>query len=659
MTNNRDIALKVLEQQCYKYHQDVDTKEIIVKAFDKLMRNKQMVLWKDLSEEDRKFIESKATSHYIVWRVVFKPSISTPARPVFDASQKTKVRPDGTGGRCLNDAVVKGRVTTLNLIKMVLRFQTGKVAVQGDLKQFYASMKLFRDQWNLQRVLFKENLDPRSEVQEAIIKTLIWGIKSVSAQTECAIIKLAEAVKDEHPLLAEFLMCGRFVDDLGDSAIKIETLQSLIEEADRFFDMLGLGCKGWSLSGTSPPEDVTADGETVTVGGMRWHTKLDLTEVMLPPLHFSKKLRGRLVVGTEVFDGSLLDEMEKFVPKKLTRRMIFSKKNAIFDILGKFTPVLVGLSKDLREAVKQTNNWDDTVPDELRSKWVANFLKVETLKGIKFQRARMPENAVSEKMDLIVAADASEDVKIVAAWGRFRLDNGKFSCQLVIGRSLLADQDSTIPKQELEALTMGSNLSWIVRQALEKWVSSSILIGDSQISLCWVTSEKKRLSLYHRNRSVQIRRGVELDTLYHVMSDYNPADLGTRPDAVNLSHVGPNSVWEKGLPWMNEEVDDAVSQGILTPAANLRIKDEEEEDFNKGFVFEKTPEILTPGHITVLLNSRVENVKARAEYSQYLLSPTKFKFEKVIRCYAMVWRFLKSFKCLKNKLKTASFDTKF
>ena len=25
----------------------------------------------------------------------------------------------------------------------------------------------------------------------------------------------------------------------------------------------------------------------------------------------------------------------------------------------------------------------------------------------------------------------------------------------------------------------------------------------------------------------------------------------------------------------------------------------------------------------------------------------------------MVWRFLKSFKCLKNKLKTASFDTKF
>ena len=26
LTNNRDIALKVLEQQCYKYHKDDDTK---------------------------------------------------------------------------------------------------------------------------------------------------------------------------------------------------------------------------------------------------------------------------------------------------------------------------------------------------------------------------------------------------------------------------------------------------------------------------------------------------------------------------------------------------------------------------------------------------------------------------------------------------------
>ena len=229
------MALKVLDQQCYKYTDDADTKEIILKAFQKLLRNKQMVLWKDLSEDERRLVESKAVSHYIIWRVVFKPSISTPARPVFDASQRTRHRPDGSGGRCLNDLVVKGRVVTLNLVKMLIRFQVGRVAVQGDLKQFYASIKLVADQWNLQRVLFKENLDPGAEVQEAIIKTLIWGIKSVSAQSECSVIKLANNVRDSYPLLADFLINGRFVDDSGDSAEILQMLKKLFAEAEIFF----------------------------------------------------------------------------------------------------------------------------------------------------------------------------------------------------------------------------------------------------------------------------------------------------------------------------------------------------------------------------------------------------------------------------------------
>ena len=94
----------------------------------------------------------------------------------------------------MNDLVVKGRVTTLDLVKMVMRFQIGAAAVQGDLKQFYASVKLVVEQWNLQRVLFRKDLDPQSEVLEGIIKTLIWGVKCVSAQTEASIIQLAEFI---------------------------------------------------------------------------------------------------------------------------------------------------------------------------------------------------------------------------------------------------------------------------------------------------------------------------------------------------------------------------------------------------------------------------------------------------------------------------------
>ena len=72
----------------------------------------------------------------------------------------------------MNDLVVKGKVTTLNLVKMIMRFQAGAVAVQGDLKQFYASIKLVVNQWNLQRILYRKDLDPNNEVLEGVIKTL-------------------------------------------------------------------------------------------------------------------------------------------------------------------------------------------------------------------------------------------------------------------------------------------------------------------------------------------------------------------------------------------------------------------------------------------------------------------------------------------------------
>ena len=365
LSNNRDIALRTLDQQCYKYSKDIETKEAIIKAFEKLMKNGQMVLWEDLTEEEKKVVDSKGLSHYIVWRIVFKASLSTPARPVFDGSQNTKHRADGSAGRCLNDAVVKGRVVTLNLVRMVLRFCVGLFALQGDLKQFYASIKLIMEQWNLQKVLYRKNLDPKEPVQEALIKTLIWGIKSVSAQSECAIIKLAEAVKNEFPLLADFLINSRFVDDLGHSEASKETIEQLIAEADDLFSKVGLACKGWSISGCSPPPDVCEENETVSIGGNKWHTKLDLIEVPLPLLHFSRKIRGRLVVGTEVFSGSFAD-LEKFVPKSLTRRMVVSKVASVFDLYGKFTPTMTSLKVDLREAVKQTSGWDDAVPENLR-----------------------------------------------------------------------------------------------------------------------------------------------------------------------------------------------------------------------------------------------------------------------------------------------------
>ena len=61
-----------------------------MKAFQKLFDNGHMVYFKDLPEETKEMFIHKDVQHYMCWRLVNNPkSVSTPVRPVMDASTKT------------------------------------------------------------------------------------------------------------------------------------------------------------------------------------------------------------------------------------------------------------------------------------------------------------------------------------------------------------------------------------------------------------------------------------------------------------------------------------------------------------------------------------------------------------------------------------------
>ena len=248
--------------------------------------------------------------------------------------------------------------------------------------------------------------------------------------------------------------------------------------------------------------------------------------------------------NVRIFDVSK-DDMDTFVPQSLSRRQVSSKLASLWDIMGHLAPIMNGLKLDLRDVFQNTESWDEAVPSDLRQKWVQNFLLFEQLRGMKFTRAIMPADAVVSKLRILTGFDAAKKGLMMGSWGGFKLVDGFWSNQLILGRAVLARNDS-IPKSELEAMCGGSNMAWVLRLSLQEWVDFSILFSDSTIALCWLTSEKLRLSLFHRNRVLQIRRGTDLDSVYHVRTEHNPADSGTRPSKVTLADVGPDSRWECG-----------------------------------------------------------------------------------------------------------------
>ena len=77
LATNKDIAEKILEQQCKKYSNDHETKAVLLKAFDKLFKPGHLILLDDLEDETKEQFLKKEVQYFI---------------PVFEASIRSKKR---------------------------------------------------------------------------------------------------------------------------------------------------------------------------------------------------------------------------------------------------------------------------------------------------------------------------------------------------------------------------------------------------------------------------------------------------------------------------------------------------------------------------------------------------------------------------------------
>ena len=113
--------------------------------------------------------------------------------------------------------------------------------------------------------------------------------------------------------------------------------------------------------------------------------------------------------------------------------------------------------------------------------------------------------------------------------------------------------------------------------------------------------------------------------MYHVRTESNPADVGTRPGKVKLTDIGPGYRWENGDAWMRMNIEDAVNSGVLKPATSLRVSKELEDEFKKGLVFGDRDEVLSGGFnaniATNVSEVRKQKLVERIDHSNYILFP--------------------------------------
>ena len=609
LSPNAGIARKVYDSVVKRLNKNPTDKASVIKAEKKLHDRGFVGYVSDLSEEQRKVFENSAVKNFLPWRVVFKSgSLSTPVRPVFDASMPTP------SGESLNDLLAKGSNKMNMLIEMYLRWRTHMVAYHNDVNTMYNQVELEEAYWVMQRYWWHPDLDPNEPPVEKFIKSIIYGCRSSSNQAEYAIRLVASTFKDEFPEIHEIIM--------KDSRMIL--INEILERLQYVVNQGSFTLKTFTVSGRPPDPSVSEDGVSIGVAGHRWFPEKDIIAYSFTGPNFAQKRRGKV-------EGEIRD-----VPKKLKRVVCCSKVAEIYDTSGLLTPITATFKVDLRSMVKRKLDWQDILPDNLRSIWVSHFELMEEIKNVRYNRAVIPSDAVSLDVTTLEFGDASKELVCVAIYARYLRKCGTYSCQLIFARSRLVPDGMTTPRGELFAALINTHTAEVLHKALKKHHKGATKFTDSQIVLFWISNDMRIMKTWLRNRVNEIRRLTKLLHWLYIKSTDMIADLGTRR-CTSISAIDQDSAWINGFWWMLES--ESSFPGLTADEISLNAKETEEAS--------KEVQIDPRIHDRLLYTeneavSTRDLLKERYLYSDYLIDPNRHEFSMVIRILSIMINFIRS-----------------
>ena len=623
LKQNRFVAEKVLKTQLEIFKKSPGMRESALKSHQKLADKGHVVAEEDLTKEAAMAIKKEpGVGYYIPWRIVFnESSISTPCRVVFDASSKTP------GGESLNGVLAKGQNRLVALQHLMIRFRSRWAAMTADISMAYNGTKLRPEHYKYQKYLWKEGLLPENPTKTMFVATLIYGVKPSGQQCQVSLEKLAAHFKEkgEHLEGAKVLESSTYVDDIMTSQDTTQECMEVAYQIEKILERGSMGVKAFSYAREQPHENVSSDGVHVGLGGYLWATVADTIELDIGPARLGKAKRGKR-------PPAVTGDFKEALRPCFTRRVLTGLVAGVFDPLGLVTPITAGMKLDLHELCQLKLDWDDPVPEVLLDKWVANMEKIQALKGLAFQRTVIPADAADDKVELLVMTDASQNLGVVAVFGRVKRKNGQYSCQLIMGRSKLLT-GMTIPKAELKSAVAAATTANVVQRNFGDRCSGVTFVTDSTICLYWITQDDRPLQVGVRNAVCEIRRFSDAGDWFHITTEKNVADLGTRPASV--AEIMPGTAWHVGQPWM------------WLPRAEMPIKSAAEitltaEEKRQAAVEMRNKEL--PG---VAVNLSVPAVADRYALSKYLVDPCRFPWSKAVRIMGMVMKFINA--CRKKR----------
>lgn len=450
--------------------------------------------------------------------VIKETSITTKLRVVFDGSVKSDL------GTSLNDILLVGPTIQPDLLSIILRFRTHKIALTADIEKMYRQVLVNPSQTKLQRILWRE--DPAKPIDTYELQTVTYGTASAAFQAIRCLKHLADENETNMPLAAQILRRDFYVDDLLTGADSEAEALQIKRQLSKLIAMGKFNLHKWSSNSPNIVKAANADlkefnqSPNIRTLGIAWDAKDDTFRFPVKPTNTNSKI---------------------------TKRSILSQASQIFDPMGLIGPVTITAKILIQRLWELKLSWDESVPQDIHTSWKRYNDELSNINTLK-----VPRNIVVNKdqIELHGFSDASIKAYGACIYVRCKTSNGQFQSHLLCAKSRVAPMKTvSLPRLELCGAVLLAQLMHNVKNIINCIPITVYYWTDSTICLHWLRSNSSNWKTFVAHRVGEIQQISDPNRWHHVKSGDNPADLISR--GLSPTQLLKASLWWNGPDWLS------------------------------------------------------------------------------------------------------------
>lgn len=481
---------------------------------------------------------------YIPHKAVIRETAeTTKMRIVYDAS--ARATPESPS---LNECLYPGPPLQNKLWDILVRQRAYPIAVTADIQKAFLKICIRECERDALRFHWRKSEHGKLEILR--FTRALFGLAPSPFLLGGVIEAHLDALEEREPEIVAELRRSLYVDDLLTGGQTTSHAQQRKEKAVQIFSDATFQLHKWYSNVKQLEEDTNLIVASEEQSFAKQQLNVKPTESKMLGVKWDKEQDTLAVVIPE----------EETQP---TKRGILGKMAKIYDPLGLITPLKLIAKQIYRELCETKAPWDAKINGALLQRWKKREEQLPREQQVPRPIASYQEEI--QAVELHSFGDASERGVGAAVYAVVRQPSGNTQ-RLVVAKSRLAKQGLTIPRLELIAAHMATNMLINVRNALDNLPSPNVFGWlDSTVALHWIKGNGQ-YKQFVANRVAKIQLYKEIEWRY-VPTDENPADPASRGALVH------SVLWQQGPAWLQDKSEWPINSVTRSsPASEVEAK---------------------------------------------------------------------------------------